>query len=48
MQLVTEIASMDEEDPGLQFFPDGNVDLYGTLGVAKEATQEEIKKAYKK
>ncbi|KAJ1017742.1 hypothetical protein NDA16_005061 [Ustilago loliicola] len=39
---------MDEEDPGLQFFPDGNVDLYGTLGVAKEATQEEIKKAYKK
>ncbi|SJX64580.1 related to DnaJ protein [Sporisorium reilianum f. sp. reilianum] len=39
---------MDEEDPGLQFFPDGNVDLYGTLGVAKEATQDEIKKAYKK
>ncbi|EST08760.1 DnaJ [Kalmanozyma brasiliensis GHG001] len=39
---------MDEEDPGLQFFPDGNVDLYGTLGVTKEATQEEIKKAYKK
>ncbi|PWY98161.1 DnaJ-domain-containing protein [Testicularia cyperi] len=39
---------MDEEDPGLQFFPDGNIDLYGTLGVAKEATQEDIKKAYKK
>ncbi|SPO30996.1 related to DnaJ protein [Ustilago trichophora] len=39
---------MDEEDPGLQFFPDGNVDLYGTLGVTKESTQEEIKKAYKK
>lgn len=39
---------MDEQDPGLQFFPDGNVDLYGTLGVTKEATQEEIKKAYKK
>lgn len=42
-------ASMDDEaDPGLHFFPDGNVDLYGTLGVAKEATQEDIKKAYKK
>ncbi|SPC63168.1 related to DnaJ protein [Ustilago sp. UG-2017b] len=39
---------MDEEDPGLQFFPDGNVDLYGTLGVAKQARPEEIKKAYKK
>ena len=38
----------DEADPGLHFFPDGNVDLYGTLGVAKEATQEDIKKAYKK
>lgn len=39
---------MDEQDPGLHFFPDGNVDLYGTLGVDKDATQEEIKKAYKK
>ncbi|SNX87127.1 related to DnaJ protein [Melanopsichium pennsylvanicum] len=39
---------MDDQDPGLQFFPDGNIDLYGTLVVAKQATQEEIKKAYKK
>ncbi|SPO47610.1 related to DnaJ protein [Moesziomyces antarcticus] len=39
---------MDEQDPGLHFFPDGNVDLYGTLGVDKDATQEQIKKAYKK
>lgn len=39
---------MDEQDPGLHFFPDGNVDLYGTLGVDKDATQDQIKKAYKK
>ncbi|EPQ31271.1 uncharacterized protein PFL1_01456 [Pseudozyma flocculosa PF-1] len=39
---------MDEEDPALQFFPDGNVDLYATLGVEKSATGDEIKKAYKK
>lgn len=38
----------DQDDPGLQFYPDGNVDLYGTLGVEKTATSDEIKKAYKK
>lgn len=37
-----------DADPALQFFPDGEVDLYGALGVGKEATQEEIKKAYRK
>lgn len=40
---------MDEsEDPSLQFFPDGNVDLYSVLGVNKVASQDEIKKAYRK
>ncbi|PWN37076.1 DnaJ-domain-containing protein [Meira miltonrushii] len=38
----------DEADPALQFFPDGKVDLYGALGVNKEATEDEIKKAYRK
>ena len=38
----------DHPDPALQFFPEGKVDLYGVLGVAKEATGEEIKKAYRK
>ncbi|MCO5555755.1 hypothetical protein L7F22_009300 [Adiantum nelumboides] len=38
----------DEADPALQFFPDGKVDLYGALGINKESTEEEIKKAYRK
>ncbi|KAN0062500.1 hypothetical protein ACQY0O_005031 [Thecaphora frezii] len=39
---------MDQDDPALQFFPDGNVDLYATLGLDQSATQHQIKKAYKK
>lgn len=38
----------DKADPALQFFPDGEVDLYGALQVNKEAGQDEIKKAYRK
>ena len=38
----------DHEDPALQFFPDGEVDLYGALGVDKSTSNEEIKKAYRK
>lgn len=38
----------DQPDPALQFFPDGDIDLYKTLGVAQEATDQEIKKAYRK
>ncbi|KAL9940819.1 hypothetical protein V8E36_000307 [Tilletia maclaganii] len=37
-----------DEDPALQFFPDGKVDLYGALGVEEKATEEEIKKAYRR
>lgn len=39
---------MDDADPALQFFEEGKVDLYGALGLTKEATIEEIKKAYRK
>lgn len=45
---TSHIIMDDQDDPGLQFYPDGNVDLYGTLGVAKAATSDEIKKAYKR
>jgi DnaJ family protein C protein 9 len=38
----------DEADPALQFFDEGEVDLYSALGVTKEATFDEIKKAYRK
>lgn len=38
----------DTADPALQFFPDGKVDLYGALGVAKDASEDAIKKAYRK
>lgn len=38
----------DDIDPALQFFPDGQVDLYGALGVEKDAKEEEIKKAYRR
>jgi hypothetical protein len=42
-------AKMDDQpDPALQFFPDGGVDLYKTLDVKQEATDAEIKKAYRK
>lgn len=37
-----------DADPATHFFPDGNVDLYGALGVEKEAGADEIKKAYRK
>lgn len=37
-----------DQDPAVQFFPDGNVDLYGALELKAEATQDEIKKAYRK
>lgn len=38
----------DEEDPALQFFPDGKVDLYGALGVAEDGSADDIKRAYRK
>lgn len=38
----------DEADPALQFFPDGEVDLYGALGLTKEASEDDIKRAYRK
>lgn len=38
----------DEADPALQFFPNGKVDLYDALGIKKESSEEEIKKAYRK
>ena len=38
----------DQEDPALQFFPDGKVDLYATLNVDRDASADAIKKAYKK
>ncbi|KAK0541850.1 hypothetical protein OC844_007949 [Tilletia horrida] len=37
-----------DEDPALQFFPDGKVDLYGVLGVEEKATEDEVKKAYRR
>ncbi|CAO1625765.1 unnamed protein product [Parajaminaea phylloscopi] len=40
---------MDRDaDPALQFFPDGEVDLYGALAIKKDASADEIKKAYRK
>ena len=41
-------CTMDDADPALQFFAEGEVDLYGALGVSKEATADEIKRAYRK
>jgi DnaJ family protein C protein 9 len=39
----------DREDPLSQFFPgEEDVDLYNVIGVAREATQEEIRKAYRR
>ncbi|KAE8217094.1 hypothetical protein CF319_g8740 [Tilletia indica] len=37
-----------DADPALQFFPDGKVDLYGVLGVEEKASEDEIKKAYRR
>lgn len=40
---------MDHEDPVSQFFPgEEDVDLYDVLGVKHDATNEEIRKAYRK
>ncbi|CEH15564.1 Molecular chaperone (DnaJ superfamily) [Ceraceosorus bombacis] len=39
---------MDQDDPALNFFPDGEVDLYGALGLDSSAGSEAIKKAYKR
>ncbi|PWN51178.1 DnaJ-domain-containing protein [Violaceomyces palustris] len=41
---------MDQEDPSLQFFPEGKVDLYAALGLDQgpSTSQEDVKKAYKK
>ncbi|PWN43453.1 DnaJ-domain-containing protein [Ceraceosorus guamensis] len=39
---------MDQNDPALNFFPDGEVDLYGALQLDSSAGSEAIKKAYKK
>ncbi|KAI6109181.1 DnaJ domain-containing protein [Pisolithus croceorrhizus] len=40
---------MDHEDPVSQFFPgEEDVDLYDVLGVKPDATNEEIRKAYRK
>ncbi|CAD6926119.1 unnamed protein product [Tilletia controversa] len=37
-----------DADPALQFFPDGKVDLYGVLGIEEKASEDEIKKAYRR
>ncbi|CAO1637898.1 unnamed protein product [Sympodiomycopsis kandeliae] len=37
-----------DQDPALNFFPEGEVDLYGALGVQSTSTADEIKKAYRK
>ncbi|UZJ56063.1 hypothetical protein CBS101457_005383 [Exobasidium rhododendri] len=39
---------MNDADPALQFFKEGEIDLYGALGVVKGASADEIKKGYRK
>lgn len=38
----------EEADPAITFFGEDEVDLYGTLGVEKTATAEDLRKAYRR